>query len=503
MAWMQSLEPYGAELVTLVGTLFGPLLTIGTIVYVLATKKNATSAVAWCLVLLFLPLLGPLLFLLFGYQHVNRPLSRKRKHRRLFQTSRPSPRVEATPGAAEAAVPAAAGGPAVDGDGALAAGWGDLARLAQRFGAFPVTAGNHVDFYYWGAPAYDAMLEAIDGARHHIHFETFIFQRDGSGRRFLDALTRKAREGVEVRLLYDAMGTRHLSHAFLAQFHEAGGKSCVFLPLNPLRRRIQVNMRNHRKILVVDGKVGFTGGLNVGDEYVGGLARFGDWRDTHLRVRGPAVAALQRVFVEDWDFAARENLKDEAYFPAAEQTGPYLVQGIDSGPDRERKGIREAYFAAILRARKRVWIASPYFVPDAGILDALCLAANLGVDVRLLSLHHPDKWIPYFAARYYWNDVVEAGVRVYQYTRGMMHSKLMMVDGEWASVGSANLDNRSLYLNFEFNCMVYSPAAVRELEAAFLRDLETSIRLDRRVYTHRPVGGRLLDNACRLLSPIL
>jgi cardiolipin synthase len=347
------------------------------------------------------------------------------------------------------------------------------------------------------------MLDAIRSARHHIHLETFIFQPDSTGRLFLEVLTQKAREGVEVRLLYDAMGTRRLSRKLLQPLRAAGGRCSMFLPVNPFRRRIQINMRNHRKILVVDGQVGFIGGLNVGDEYLGKVSRYGYWRDTHLRIEGPAVASLQWIFIEDWDFAAGEHLLDSRYFPAPESTGPYQMQVIESGPDRTMKGIREMYFAAILRARKRLWIASPYFVPDPGLLDALCLASYLGVDVRLLGLYHPDKWIPFFAARYYWNDVLDAGVKVYQYTKGMMHSKVVLVDGEWGSVGTANLDNRSLYLNFEVNCLIYSADAVSELEEAFRNDLRHAIRLDRRVFAHRPFAGRLLDNACRLLSPVL
>jgi cardiolipin synthase len=179
------------------------------------------------------------------------------------------------------------------------------------------------------------------------------------------------------------------------------------------------------------------------------------------------------------------------------------VQVIQSGPDQELKGIRELYFAAIQRARKRLWIASPYYVPDAGLRDALCLAGYLGVDVRLLCQFDPDKWIPYFAARYYWSDILEAGVKVYQYTRGMMHSKVVLVDGRWASVGSANLDNRSMHLNFEVNCLIDTPDAVAELENAFRRDLESAIRLEPQVYARRPFTGRLIENACRLFSPVL
>jgi cardiolipin synthase len=282
---------------------------------------------------------------------------------------------------------------------------------------------------------------------------------------------------------------------------------------------------------VVDGRVAFTGGLNIGDEYLGKVPRFGFWRDTHLRVEGPAVAGLQRVFVEGWDFAAEEDLRGPEFFPPLKSEGssgrvvsgapslatshhspltthhPLLdnctLQVIPSGPDMELKSIREVYFAAVIRAQQRLWIASPYFVPDAGLRDALCLAGYLGIDVRLLCQHHPDKWIPFFASRYYWSDVLAAGVKVYQYTKGMMHSKVVLVDGEWASVGTANLDNRSLHLNFEVNCLIYSPEAVEELEAAFRRDLADSVLLDPKVYARRPLPGRLVENACRLLSPVL
>jgi cardiolipin synthase A/B len=489
MSWLRSLEPYAVDLFATAGAVLGPLLTVATIAWILATKKNSTSAVAWCLLVIFLPVLGPAFFVIFGYQHVYRPLQRKRRHRRAFESAQPAHRMVVGAGKDSRDT----GGPE----------WESLSRLAQRCGAYPVTGGNDLAFYELGADAFSAMLESIRGACRHIHCETFILRQDRLGRHFLDCLADRARAGVEVRLLYDAMGTHRLSRRFLKSYVEAGGKHSVFLPVNPFRRRIQINMRNHRKILVVDGNVGYVGGLNVGDEYLGEVARFGLWRDTHLRVCGPAVAGLQRIFIEDWDFAAREALSGEPYFPPQKVQGPHLVQVIDSGPDREPKAIREMYFAAVLRARKRLWIASPYFVPDAGLLDALCLAGNMGIDVRLLSQFHPDKWIPFFAARYYWNDVLKAGVKVYQYTPGMMHSKVVMVDGEWASVGSANFDNRSLYLNFETNCLIYSPEAVAHLESAFLHDLENSIRLDARVYLHRPRPVQFVENACRLLSPVL
>jgi cardiolipin synthase len=482
MSWLHSLYLEAA-------TLLGVILLLVTIPWVLMTKKESTSAVAWCLLVFFLPILGTLFFVIFGYQHVEWPLTRKRRHKKHFQRTHHPGSGEVSPGPAETVPPDTS--------------WAGMARLAERFGAFPVAEGNHVTFYHEGRPAFDAILEAVRAARHHVHLEYFIFRAAGIGRELLDLLTQKAREGVEVRLLYDAMGSRGLHRADLEPLRAAGGKCSPFLPLSLLRRRIQVNLRDHRKILVVDGQVAFTGGLNIGDEYLGLNKRLGFWRDTHLRLEGPAVAALQRVFIEGWDFAAGELLQGAAYYPPPRADGPYPVQVVPSGPDQALKSIREMYFAAILRARERLWIASPYFVPDAGLLDALCLAGYLGVDVRLLCQYHPDKWIPWFTGRFYFAEVLDAGVKVYQYTKGMMHSKVVLVDGEWASVGTANLDNRSLHLNFEVNCLLYSPEAAAQLEEAYRHDLEASICLERAVYAKRPFAGRLMENACRLLSPVL
>jgi cardiolipin synthase len=266
---------------------------------------------------------------------------------------------------------------------------------------------------------------------------------------------------------------------------------------------VQVNLRNHRKITVVDGQVGFTGGMNVGDEYLGRDSGFGYWRDTFLRVEGPAVAALQRVFVEDWDFAAGEALDGDRYFPQLSPRGDHAVQVVESGPDQDNNSGRSVYFAAILAARKRLWIASPYFVPDTGMLDALRLACLRGVDVRLLTLSRPDHFLSFHAGRYFWADLLSFGAGVWTYRRGMMHAKVLVVDDDFAIVGTANLDNRSLHLNFELSCLVYVRQLVEELAARFERDLGDSGRLDPERFARRGWAMRLLENACRLFSPIL
>jgi cardiolipin synthase A/B len=456
-------------------------LVAGTVFWILAIKREPTSAIAWCLLVIFLPLLGSLLFILLGYQSIHVPLRRKRRHASEYRGRPPAPE-----------------GPDADG------GYEGLAALARRLGAAPLVGGNSVQLFHDGAPAYEAMLEAIAAAKHHIHMEFFITRGDHSGVRFMTALAERARAGVEVRFLYDAVGSWQLRTRVLHILTDAGGKAYPFLTLqNPIRRRIQINLRNHRKLLVVDGQIGFTGGLNIGDEYLGRNPFFGPWRDTFARIEGPAVWGLQRVFTEDWDFSAVEDLSADHYFPDATPSGDANIQVAWSGPDQDIKTIREVYFAAIMRARDRVWLATPYFVPDAGLFDALCLAARMGRDVRVLCPFRPDKWLPHLAGRYNWFELLRAGGKVYQYTAGFIHAKVLIIDDIWSSVGSANFDNRSLHLNFEVTCLIESKAVTEDLEKAFLRDFAASIRLDANIYTHRPFVAKMSENACRLLSPVL
>jgi cardiolipin synthase A/B len=468
-------------------TLLDSLLVGLTLLSILSIKKDSTSAVAWCMSVLFIPVGGMVLYWLFGYQSVHRPLQRKREHAESYRRRQSS----------SGEYPVAANAAVVDGS------WPDLARLGISLGASPLIKGNRVQLYHEGRPAFDAMLEAIKQARQHVHMEFFIIRADESGKQFIEALAERARAGVKVRLLYDAIGSWGLPRSLFRALEEAGGKAAPFFSLNPLRRRIQINLRNHRKILVVDGKTAFTGGFNIGDEYLGKRPFFGPWRDTFLRLEGPSAHWMQRVFVEDWSFSAGEDLAGPECFPAILPQGNVAAQIAWSGPDQELKTIREIYFAVIAHAKERIWIATPYFVPDISLLDALCLAARSGRDVRLLCPFRPDKWVPFFAARFYWADALAAGVKIYQYTGGFLHAKLLLADDAWCSVGSANFDNRSLHLNFEVTCLMESKEVVAELEAAMLRDMAASIRVNAAEFGQRGFVGRLAENACRLLSPVL
>lgn len=466
---------------TLTGSL--ALLDIGLVVvivaWVLTIKREPTSALAWCLLVIFVPVFGSMLFLLLGYQSVHAPLRRKRRRAADFQTR-----------------------PLLPGQPEPTGGYEGLAGLACRLGAAPLVRGNAVELFHSGEPAYEAMLAAIRSATHHIHMEFFITRADESGRRFMTALAERARAGVQVRFVYDAVGSWGLSQNVLKILTDAGGNARPFLRLNPLRRRIQINLRNHRKILIVDGRIGFTGGLNIGDEYLGRNPFFGPWRDTFMCLAGPAVWGLQRVFTEDWLFCD-EELSSDTYFPVVPDAGDASVQVAWSGPDQDIKAIREVYLAAIMRSRSRVWLSTPYFVPDAALFDALCLAARMGRDVRVLCPFRPDKWLPHLAGRYSWFELLRAGGKIYQYTNGFLHAKVLMIDDIWSSVGSTNFDNRSLHLNFEVTCLIESEAVQKELEEQFIRDFAVSIRLDANSYIHRPFVAKMAENACRLLSPVL
>jgi cardiolipin synthase len=452
---------------------------------VLFTKREPQSAVAWCLAVALMPLVGALLYSVFGYNRVHRLVRRKQKHHARYQVHNPPLMREAESDIA--------------GDSTTAG----IIRQAIQAGAYPAVHGNRPALYHDTNDAFAALLDAVRQARHHVHMQFFSVHADATGVQLLDLLAEKARAGVIVRLLLDSVGSLYLRRSALQKLIDAGGKRAFFFRLTRLRSLIQVNMRNHRKIVVVDGSTGFTGGMNIGDSYLGKNPSIGYWRDTFLRLEGPAVAGLQSTFAEDWDFTTGESLTGSEYFPDASTDGGELVQPVAGGPDQVVNCIREIYFMGMVEARRKLWIASPYFVPDRGLLDALRLARYRGVDVRLLTIMRPDHYLSFYAGRYYFTELLESGIQVHLYRRGMMHSKFMLVDGEWGLVGSANLDIRSLRLDFEAGVLLHSPTLVKEMESAFERDLADAVPLAAKEFDARPLRTRLLENACRLLAPAL
>jgi cardiolipin synthase len=323
------------------------------------------------------------------------------------------------------------------------------------------------------------------------------------GTRLRDLLIRKARDGVTVRFLYDKVGSIWLSKKFLKPMREAGIHVASFLPGPTFRERWSLNLRNHRKIAVVDGRVGFTGGMNIGDEYVGRNAALGFWRDTHLKLRGPTVLQLQQVFVEDWFYATREELTAHELFPEPADAGPVAAQVLAGGPDGDAYVFQSLMFAAINEARQQVLLATSYFVPPLPLVTALETAAQRGVRVRLLLPGKSAYTWTLLAARSYYESMLSAGVEIYEYEHGLLHSKVLSVDGTWSLVGSPNFDARSLLLNFEAAVALYDARTATTLEDQFEADVKraTKIELDR--WKNRKQMYVLSENICRLFAPVM
>lgn len=379
----------------------------------------------------------------------------------------------------------------------------DLLNLFSKLSEGPITGHNKSRVLSSGREAYDAMLIAMEEAQEHIHMEFYIFRDDEIGEQFQDVMIRKARQGVKVRVLCDGLGSHKLSRRFINTLKKSGVEFFFFLPpLTSLLDR-RFNYRNHRKILVVDGLVGFTGGMNIGDDYMGKDPKMGYWRDTHLRLEGDSVYYIQYVFLKDWRLASGEGMSHPRFFPKHSCVEKEAVQIVGSGPDGAIDASQEMYFAALCAAKHRIWITSPYFIPDSAICRALKSAVLRGVDVKIIIPAKPDNKLVYNASLSYLENLQDAGVKFYQYTKGFMHAKIMIVDDLLATVGSANLDMRSFYSNFELTAVLLHPEAVSLLATGFEKDLGQSDYIDPLQFRKRGSIVKLGEGLCKLLSPLL
>jgi cardiolipin synthase len=380
-----------------------------------------------------------------------------------------------------------------------------LLQLAHRIGKSPVSLATETRVLTNGQETFSTIFEELEKATHHIHLEYYIVRHDGVGQRLKSILIEKAKKGVHVRFLYDAVGSWKLSKTYIQELRDAGVEMIPFSPVRLPFLSNKINFRNHRKIIVIDGTVGFVGGLNIGDEYLGKDKYFGFWRDTHLWIRGEAVRTLQLIFLQDWYYMTGKTLLTPEYLSPqlVHYDGQGGVQLIAGGPDQKWEVIKHLYFAMITSAQRSIWIASPYFVPDEDILTALKVAALSGLDVRILAPKRPDKKIVFYASRSYFPELLEAGVKIYEYSKGFLHSKIMIVDGELASIGTANMDMRSFHLNFEVNAFLYHTDSTKKLVADFLEDLKEANQIDYETFRRRPLSIRVVESVSRLLSPLL
>lgn len=457
-------------------------------------RREAESAWAWLLVLFFIPMLGFVLYVMLGLERL--------KRLRLFE-------------------------------------WEDLNKLGLKElireqtgkikkGTFPfknpeaekyrdlvlmhltrnqaiLTENNEVDIFTDGKKKFDRLFRDIEQAKDYIHLQYYIIKNDRLGRRLIALLTEKAKQGVTVRLLYDELGSRGLTRRFFREFLEAGGQAEAFFPSRFRFINLRMNYRNHRKLAIIDGVIGYVGGFNVGDEYLGLKKRFGYWRDTHLRIQGEAVYALQTRFILDWNQASHRH--DIAYtpnlYPEPKRTGHVGIQVVTSGPVSRAEHIKNGYLKMITSARQSIHIQTPYFIPDASILEMLQIAAASGVEVHIMIPDKPDHPFVYWATMYHVGEMLGAGANVYLYRNGFLHAKTIVIDGEIASVGTANMDNRSFRLNFEVNAFLYDRSIARKLLETFSEDVQVSEQLTLERYLKRSLWIRFKESVCRLLSPIL
>ena len=375
--------------------------------------------------------------------------------------------------------------------------------VAEKLAHLPYLRGNAVELLIDGDATFGSILSGIDDARSYILFQFYIVRDDEIGRQIKSQLIAKAEEGVKVYFLYDEIGSHHLSASYIHDLRQSGVRVHEFHTQKGWNNHFQVNFRNHRKIVVIDGQSAWIGGHNVGDEYLGRDPKFGHWRDTHVKLTGPVALAAQISFIEDWYWAAELSIPEITWIPVPAKKQDREVLIVPSGPADELETAGLMFHHAIISARKRIWIASPYFVPDDTILSALQLAGLRGVDVRILIPDKPDHLLVYLAAYTYFEDAAKTGVRFFRYTDGFLHQKVMLIDDDVSTVGTANFDNRSFRLNFEVTSIVKDRAFALEIEKMLLDDFSHSKEMSRDDIDSRSFWFRLAARLARLTSPIL
>ncbi len=374
---------------------------------------------------------------------------------------------------------------------------------AEKMARVPLTSGNNVTLLVDGDATFASIFEGIDAAEEYVLVQFYIVRDDELGRQLQSRLIARAQSGVRVLFLYDEIGSLGLSDSYIEGLRSADVEIFPFHSRKGSGNRFQLNFRNHRKTVVVDGRIAWIGGHNVGDEYLGRDPTFGHWRDTHIRVEGPAVIGAQLAFVEDWRWATDKLPGGLSWTPHITADGEAQVLVIASGPADEMETASLMYTQAIHSATRRIWIASPYFVPDDAIVQALQLAGLRGVDVRILIPEKADSTLVTLAAYSFFTEVKAAGVKIYRYQDGFLHGKVMLIDDNVATVGTANFDNRSFRLNFEITTVVFDVAFASKVERMFQNDFSASRLMQQDEYDNKPYWFKLAVRTARLAAPIL
>lgn len=484
------------------GTLFTIILAIAFIINIVLAfiiiflereRRSASSTWAWLFVLFVLPLIGFILYLFFGRTVSSRKLNKYNGKALTEFDSLIESQIESFDKGNYGT------------NNKQVERHHDLIRMLLMEQDGFLTEDNTVDYFIDGNDLYDQVLEDIKNAKNYIHLEYYTFSLDGLGTRILKALEEKLKQGLEVKILYDDVGSKNVKMANFDHFKSLGGEVEAFFASKVPMLNFRMNNRNHRKIIVIDGQLGYVGGFNIGDEYLG-LGKLGHWRDTHLRIHGDAVDALQLRFILDWNSQAhRPQFEyDQKYFPKKDGVeGKTAIQIAASGPASEWHQIEYGYTKMIMSAKKSIYLQSPYFIPDSSYINALKMAAKSGVDVHLMIPCKPDHPFVYWATYANASDLLESGVKVYTYENGFIHSKMCMIDEEAVSVGTANMDFRSFELNFEVNAFIYDEQLAKNLKAVYEDDITKSKQLTKEVYEQRSTSIKIKEALAKLVSPIL
>ncbi len=463
------------------------------IIIVFFERRDPKSVWAWLMLLFFIPILGFIFYLFLGQNmrkrkmfrlkevedHLSEAIRQQESQIKMMKFSTQDSEIE---------------------------GYTDLVMYNLEKSGAVLTNDNDIDIFVDGNAKFDTLIEDLKQAQHFIHIQYYIIRNDVLFHRIVEVLAQKAAEGVDVRILFDAMGCGSVRHSYWRRLNEMGIQTAEFFPAVLRRFQLRINYRNHRKIVVIDNKTAYVGGFNIGKEYIGLDEKFGNWRDTHLRIRGTGILGLQIRFILDWNYAAHENILQNPMLFEGLQPGERdncEMQIISSGPDNSLEQIRDNYLRLITKARKSIYIQTPYFIPDESIFNALKIAVGSGIEVNIMIPCKPDHPFVYWATYSYVGDMVMAGAKCYTYNNGFLHSKGMIVDCEVFCYGTANMDIRSFSLNFEVNAVVYNHEKAYQMEKLFREDLKYCTRITKDMYAGRGLGLRVREQMCRLLSPLL
>ncbi len=481
--FLAELFPY-ADIVYNVLLVLYILTVLTVIVLVLSENRNPVKSMAWVLVLVLLPVLGLVIYLIFGRSLKGMSLI-SRSHLRELRRLNDFPNDN-------------------DHEKDLSDDTHQIISLVNKLAGPHLFVGNDIEVFTTGQDKFDALKRDILAAQDYIHVQYFILENDKTGSELIQLLIDKAREGVQVRVLYDYVGSFYMHSNVLKRMRAAGIEVHPFLELTFMQFAFRINWRNHRKIVVIDGKVGYVGGMNIADRYVVGDKKWIPWRDTHLRITGESVAALQYSFAIDWDFTTRNLLTSPTmHYTERPETPEYMVQMMSSGPTNRWNNISFVFFKAITLAKRCVYIQTPYFLPSDSLLKALQSVALAGVDVRLMIPRQSDSAMLRLATGSYIKECLLSGIKIYLYEPTIIHAKVLIVDDEFVTTGSTNFDFRSFEHNFEFNVLVYSKEFNSKMKATFEDDMNQCTRLTLSKWKQRPMLQKALESIVRLISPIL